>query len=141
MVGSVQYSFFRSFYEGLKESITTFYQTVIGLGKFVGSIFTWRVNLSELSGPVGMVSMVKSALNFGIGGLIYFAAVISISLAVLNVFPFPALDGGRLFFLLIEKIKGSRLNPKVANTANLIGFGLLLLLMLVITFHDIVKLF
>jgi len=54
--------------------------------------------------------------------------------------PLPALDGGRLFFLLIEKIKGSPINSKIANNANMIGFALLLLLMLVVTFHDIVKL-
>jgi regulator of sigma E protease len=57
------------------------------------------------------------------------------------VLPFPALDGGRLFFLLIEKIKGSRINPKVANTANMIGFYVLIFLMLVVTYHDVVKLF
>jgi regulator of sigma E protease len=68
-------------------------------------------------------------------------AVISISLAVINLVPFPALDGGRLFFLLIEKIKGSRLNPKFSNMANMIGFGILILLMILVTYHDIVKLF
>ena len=58
-----------------------------------------------------------------------------------NLFPFPALDGGRLLFLLIEKIKGSRIAPTVANTANMIGFFLLITLMLFITYHDVVKLF
>jgi regulator of sigma E protease len=62
-------------------------------------------------------------------------------LAIINLIPFPALDGGRLFFLLIEKIKGSRINPKVANTANMIGFGILIALMLLVTYHDVVKLF
>lgn len=70
-----------------------------------------------------------------------FAALISINLGVINLLPFPALDGGRLFFLLIEKIKGSSINPKVANTANAVGFGILILLMLVVTYHDVVKLF
>ena len=70
-----------------------------------------------------------------------FAALISINLAIINLLPFPALDGGRLLFLLIEKIKGSRINPKVANTVNAIGFYLLIILMLVITYHDVVKLF
>jgi regulator of sigma E protease len=68
-------------------------------------------------------------------------ALISINLAIINLIPFPALDGGRLLFLLIEKIKGSRLNPKIANMANMIGFSILILLMLFITYHDVIKLF
>jgi len=141
MVGFEHYSFFRSFYEGLKESVNTFTATVVGLLAFIKHLFTFSADFTNLSGPVGMVSMVTGALQFGIGGLIYFMAVLSVSLAAMNFIPFPALDGGRLFFLLIEKIKGGRLNPKFANTANLIGFGLLILLMLVVTYHDIVKLF
>jgi regulator of sigma E protease len=67
--------------------------------------------------------------------------LISINLAIINIIPFPALDGGRLFFLLIEKIKGTPIPPRVANMANTIGFGILILLMLIITYHDVVKLF
>ena len=141
MVGFEKYSFFRSFYEGMKQTISAFSDTVVGLVVFIKNIFIFKADFTNLSGPVGMVSMVTGALHFGIGGLIYFMAVLSVSLAAMNFIPFPALDGGRLFFLLIEKIKGRRLNPKFANYANLIGFGLLILLMLVVTYHDIVKLF
>ena len=94
--------------------------------------------LDSVTGPVGMVHR-GDAYDLGFVYLLSFAGLISINLAI-NLIPFPALDGGRLFFLLIEKIKGSRMNPKVANTANMIGFGILILLMLVITWHDIVKL-
>src|SRR3989338_1461068 len=90
---------------------------------------------------VGMVGIVGDAYKFGFVYLMSFAALISINLGVINLLPFPALDGGRLFFLLIEKIKGSSINPKVANTANAVGFGILILLMLVVTYHDVVKLF
>lgn len=81
------------------------------------------------------------AYDFGLAYLLSFTALISINLAIINLAPFPALDGGRLFFLLIEKIKGSRINQKFFNVANLIGFGLLMLLMIVVTYHDIIKLF
>jgi regulator of sigma E protease len=54
--------------------------------------------------------------------------------------PFPALDGGRLFFLLIEKIKGSKITPKIVNSLNITGFVILILLMVLITYHDVVKL-
>ena len=78
--------------------------------------------------------------QFGFVYLVSFAALISANLAVINLLPFPALDGGRLLFLLIEKIKGSRISPKVASTANMVGFAILIILMLLVTYHDIVKL-
>ena len=96
--------------------------------------------MSSLSGPVGIVGVVGDAAKFGFIYLLSFTALISINLAVINLIPFPALDGGQLLFILIEKIKGSRINPKVANILNMIGFCLLMLLMVIITYHDIVKL-
>ena len=65
---------------------------------------------------------------------------ISITLAVINLVPFPALDGGRILFVLIEALKGSPIRPKVAGALNTAGFALLILLMLVVTYHDIVRL-
>jgi regulator of sigma E protease len=67
--------------------------------------------------------------------------LISINLAVINLIPFPALDGGRLLFLLIETIKGSRISSKTANIINAAGFFVLIALMVIITYHDVVKLF
>ena len=83
--------------------------------------------------------MVADIRQLGLVYLINFTAVISINLAVLNLLPFPVLDGGRLLFLVIEAVKGSRLNPKIANTLNAIGFSLLLLLMAVVAVSDILK--
>jgi regulator of sigma E protease len=77
----------------------------------------------------------------GLIHLMTFTALISINLAVINLIPFPALDGGRILFAIIEKIKGSPIKPVVANTFNGIGFLLLLALMVIITFHDILKFF
>ena len=99
-----------------------------------------RGSLTYVTGPVGMVGIVGEAYDLGISYILSFAAIISINLAIINLIPFPALDGGRLFFLLIEKIKGSRISPRVANTANMVGFGLLIFLMLIITYHDVIKL-
>lgn len=92
-------------------------------------------------GPVGIAGMVGDARALGLVYLITFTAFISINLAIINLLPFPALDGGRLLFLLVEAIKGSPLNPKVANTLNLIGFAILISFMVYITYGDIVKLF
>lgn len=95
--------------------------------------------LSSLSGPVGIAQLSAQAYNIGIGTLLTFAGFLSINLVILNLLPFPALDGGRIVMVLIESIKGSPINSKVAGYLNLIGFGLLLLLMFVITTQDIIR--
>lgn len=140
-IGTAKLPILTAFKEGL--SLTWFVTkgTVVGLYKLISEGIQGRGSFDSITGPVGMVGIVGDAYQFGFVYLLSFAALISVNLAIINLLPFPALDGGRLFFLLIEKIKGSRINPKFANTANMIGFGLLILLMLVVTFNDIIKLF
>lgn len=141
-VGILKLPFFESLWQGLKFDISMTKATAVGLFDLVKNSFVGKADLSQVTGPVGLVNVVGDAYKgFGLAYLISFAAMISVNLAIINLIPFPALDGGRLFFLLIEKIKGSPIKPKVANIANLIGFSLLMLLMLVVTYHDIVKLF
>lgn len=111
--------------------------TIVGLWQVLGQVFAGGAVLEQITGPIGLVGLVGDAAGLGAAYLLSFVAFISINLAVLNLIPFPALDGGRLLFLLVEKIKGSAIRPQVANTLNLIGFGLLLLLMLVVTYGDI----
>ncbi|PIR44776.1 MAG: RIP metalloprotease RseP [Candidatus Vogelbacteria bacterium CG10_big_fil_rev_8_21_14_0_10_51_16] len=115
--------------------------TVSGLYSLVKNALTGEGSFADVSGPVGIVRIVGDAARFGFAYLIGLTAVISVNLAVLNLLPFPALDGGRLLFLLIEKLKGSPIKPAIANTANMIGFYALIILMLVVTYHDVVKLF
>ena len=91
-------------------------------------------------GPVGIVGLVGNASALGLIALINFTALISLNLAVINLIPFPALDGGRLLFLAIETVKGSPIKPQVANVFNLVGFALLILLMFVVTYNDILRL-
>ncbi len=141
MIGTARLPFLSAFIEGTRLNWFITKSTAIGLFTLVRDSLHGKGNLASVAGPVGMVSIVGDAYQFGFVYLLSFAALISINLAIINLLPFPALDGGRLLFLLIEKIKGSRLNPKYANTANTIGFSILILLMVVITWHDVVKLF
>lgn len=140
VIGVMKFPIHKAIWQGLVSSWTLVDGTVRGFWALLYGGITGHGNLSELTGPVGIVGVVGDAAKFGFVYLLSFTALISINLAVINLIPFPALDGGRLLFLLIEKIKGSRINPKIANSANLIGFGLLMVLMAVITYHDIVKL-
>ncbi len=104
-------------------------------------LFTGVIGLNSLAGPVGIYSVVGEASSAGITSLIYLNAVISINVGFINLLPIPAFDGGRLMFLIIEKIKGKPINPELENTIHAVGFFILLLLMILITFNDISRLF
>ena len=140
-IGTIKLPVFKAFWEGMKSDWYFTKGTVVGLYTLIAQAIQGKGSMSDVTGPVGMIKVTSDASKFGFAYLLSFAALISINLAVINLFPFPALDGGRLLFLLIEKIKGSRINPKFANTANMVGFGILILLMLFVTYHDVVKLF
>jgi regulator of sigma E protease len=92
-------------------------------------------------GPVGIFGVAQSAGKEGIIPLLYLLALISANLGVLNLIPFPALDGGRALLILIEKIKGSPVSHKIELAMNGVGFALLILLMVVVTVRDVRGLF
>jgi len=140
-IGIAKMPVLSSFVEGLKLTLHVTKGTLLGLFGLIKDSIKGQGSLASVTGPVGMVAIVGDAYQFGFVYLLSFAALISVNLAIINLVPFPALDGGRLFFLLIEKIKGSRIRPRIANTANAVGFGILILLMVVVTYHDIIKLF
>lgn len=141
LIGTLKLPVHLALWEGMKLTTEVTIATVVGFYNLIKDAFGGQANLENLTGPVGIISIVGDATHFGFIYLLSFTALISINLAVLNLIPFPALDGGRLLFLLIEKIKGSRIRPSVANWVNTIGFGLLMLLMVFITYNDIIKLF
>ena len=140
-IGTAKLPVLLAFREGLSLTTSITKGTVVGLYTLIKEGIEGRGSLASVTGPVGMVGIVGNAYQFGFVYLLSFSALISVNLAIINLIPFPALDGGRLFFLLIEKIKGSRLNPKFANTVNMVGFAVLIILMLLVTYHDVVKLF
>jgi regulator of sigma E protease len=138
---SGKFNFFESIKYGFETAFLAAHDTLAMFGELFSGGYKSKVAIDFVVGPVGLVKITGIVSNIGIGYLLSFAGLISVSLAIVNLLPFPALDGGRLFFLLIEKIKGSRINPKFANMANMIGFSILILLMLLITYHDVIKLF
>ncbi|MBI4136202.1 MAG: site-2 protease family protein [Candidatus Vogelbacteria bacterium] len=111
-----------------------------GLYNFLAGLFRGESELlNQVAGPIGLATLVGTAQALGFGYLLLFTAVISINLAVLNLLPLPALDGGRLLFLLLEAIKGSPIKPGLTRALNLGGFALLIILMLFVTYHDLQK--
>ncbi|PIT92384.1 MAG: RIP metalloprotease RseP [Candidatus Harrisonbacteria bacterium CG10_big_fil_rev_8_21_14_0_10_42_17] len=131
----------RAIWEGLKTAGAIIGQVFTAIIALFTRLFTGGEVLKDFVGPVGIYRVAEAAASVGLFWLVNLIALISLNLAVLNIFPFPALDGGRLLFLIIEKIKGSPLSPKFENAVNISGFLLLILLMVVITVKDIVGLF
>jgi regulator of sigma E protease len=103
-------------------------------------VFQGTGSLEGVSGPVGIAGILASAQSEGLGPFLFIVALISMSLAVINFVPFPALDGGRFLFLVIESLRGRPINPRVSRIVNLVGFLCLILLMLFVTYRDIAHL-
>ncbi len=140
-VGIMKLNPILALWEGVKLTAVTFWQVAVGLVTFIGRAIVGQGDFSQVSGPVGIVGLVGDAATFGLAYFLGFVAFISLNLAVINLIPFPALDGGRVLFIFIETIIRKPIKPKIANLANTIGFFILIGLMLVVTYRDILKFF
>ena len=129
LVASVKYMF----KETLNNSTSLF--------RILGKIFTGKIGLNNLSGPVGIYGVIDNVKSKGLENLIYLTAYLSINVGIINLLPIPVFDGGRVLLLLIERIKGKRINEKAEYVLNAIGTVLLILLMLYVTIKDIFRLF
>jgi regulator of sigma E protease len=105
----------------------------------IKQLFTGQVPVSELSGPVGIVYVVNKSAAMGLMYFIYLMAMLSLNLAVVNLLPLPALDGGRIVLTVIRKITGKVITDEMEAKINLIGIVLLLTLMVYVTWNDIFK--
>ena len=129
-----------SFLSSIKYAFTKFFSIVEQMFFTVWYLITGKISLKLLSGPVGIFSIVGTAAKTGFVSVLSLLALISVNVGFINLLPIPAFDGGHILFLIIEKIKGSKVNPKVENTIHTIFFILLMALMLYITFNDILRL-
>ena len=131
----------KGFINAVKYSFQKFYAIVRQLCLTLKELFTGGVSVKDLSGPVGIYSVVDQTKDSGFANIIYLIALLSINVGFMNLIPFPAFDGGRILFLIIEKIKGSPVKPETENLIHSIGFFLLLALIVFVTFNDIIRLF
>lgn len=104
-------------------------------------LVTGKVGLNQLSGPVGIYSVVGEQSRAGIQNILFLIAYLSINVGFLNLVPLPAFDGGHIFFIILEAIRGKKVSPELENKIHTIGLALLMLLMVVVTINDIIKLF
>ncbi|MEK7646483.1 MAG: site-2 protease family protein [Patescibacteria group bacterium] len=140
-VGDLKLPFFASIKEGFVYTKGMIAMTAIGLKDFFLNLFRGTADFASVAGPIGIAGIVGDAAGLGFTYLLMITALISINLGVINLIPFPALDGGRLLFVIIESIVRRRIPANFANIVNMIGFALLMLLMVVVTYKDIAKMF
>lgn len=138
----VRVSWYRAPYVALHETYEIVKLTFEFFGNFVGKIFSTGKVEQGVGGPVAIYVYTGLAIKAGAMVLLQFVALLSINLAVINILPFPALDGGRLVFIVLEKIFRRRLvKEKIENTIHLIGYAFLILLIVAITYKDVINLF
>lgn len=141
LTGVVSYPWYEAVWRGGHDTYILAYNTIYGYGILFKTLLFEQKLIAEVSGPIGIAGITGQAARVGFSYLMQFVALISINLAVLNIVPFPALDGGRALFLLIEKIKGSPINRRMEAALNGVGFALLITLMIYVTIKDITKFF
>ncbi|HWA64455.1 MAG TPA: site-2 protease family protein [Candidatus Paceibacterota bacterium] len=141
MTGLVHYPWYESIWRGFYDTGIIIINTVLGYYYLLKTLIIHGTLIAEVSGPIGIAGLTGQAARIGITYLLQFVALISVNLAVLNIIPFPALDGGRALMLIIEKIKGSPIHRKTEMVINMAGFYLLIALMVYITYKDISKFF
>ncbi|HPY75703.1 MAG: RIP metalloprotease RseP [Planctomycetes bacterium] len=114
-------------------------QMILDIFLMLKSLFSRQISTKNLGGPIVIFTASHNQLQLGFGYFLYFLAIISINLAVINLFPIPILDGGYLFTILIEKIIGRKIPDKVLEYASYLGIALLISLMLYVTYNDILR--
>lgn len=138
-VGIVRYPWYLALLEGVRATWAWLVAIIFAVGGLIGQLFGGAKVGLEFAGPVGIAVMTGQAAKLGWIYVLQFTALLSLNLAIINILPFPALDGGRILFLGIEKLRGRAVDSKLENLFHNIGFVLLMVLILAITYSDIVK--
>lgn len=138
-----KYPWYEAPFRGIEATLRTTGNIIAGLARFLGNLLSGRGMLpgADVMGPVGIVALMTQFAQLGLVSYLQFIAIISIYLAIFNALPIPALDGGKLLFLGIEKLKGRPLNHKLEQRVTVFFFSALLLLIILVTIRDIARLF
>jgi regulator of sigma E protease len=123
--------------EGLREAFGWTRLVVEGVSSMISNLVTKGRIPKEIAGPVGILQITSTVARSGILTILQFIGVLSINLAVLNILPFPALDGGRLIFIGYEVVTGKKPNPKIEHWVNLVGIMVLMFLLVLVTLNDL----
>jgi len=127
--------------EAFTESLRQSYRVIELMVVIIAKLIKGDISTDTLGGPIMIAQMAGDSAKAGVGSLIFFIALISINLAVINLLPIPVLDGGHLLFFLIEAIKGSPVSIKIREVSQQVGLFLLILLMILVFYNDIHRIF
>jgi regulator of sigma E protease len=130
-----------SIFGAIKQSFVQVYRVVELMVVILSKVITGDISTDTIGGPIMIAQMAGDQAEAGIGNLIWFIAIISINLAIINLLPIPVLDGGHLLFFMIEAVKGSPVSVKVREVAQQIGLLILILLMILVIYNDVTRLF
>lgn len=139
--GTVRYPFFSAIIEGARTTGVMLKEIVVAFGSLFTNLFQGKPVADQFAGPIGIANITGEAARLGFIYLLQFTALLSLNLAIINILPFPALDGGRIIFLLVEKLKGRPVKQEIETLVHNIGFLLLIALIIFVTYKDIVRLF
>jgi regulator of sigma E protease len=137
--GIIKYGFLASVWKGLQATAVLSSRVLEALYMLFYNLLTQGKVSADLSGPIGVAVITGQVAQMGFIYLLQFAAILSINLGIINILPFPALDGGRLLFILIEKIRRKKVSEKIEGISHNVGFILLMALVVVITYRDLQK--
>ncbi len=135
----VSYPWYEAIWKGLVSVFDLIVLMITALGGILYGLIFGKGVPADISGPVGIAVLTKQVTTLGLVYVMQFAAILSINLGIINALPIPALDGGRILFILIEKMKGKPVSQKVEQMIHTVGFILLLTLMALVTFRDVLK--
>lgn len=132
---------FSNIYNGIIYAFTSFASLIDQMFYTIIYLCTGKISLSNLSGPVGIYQVVGESAKYGFINVVYLIGYICVNVGFINLLPLPAFDGGRLLFMIIEAIRKKPVSPKIENIIHAVGLVLLMILMVVITFNDIIRIF
>lgn len=135
----MKYSWYESLWKGMEAVFNLIILMLTALFEIIKNLIVGNGVAADVAGPVGIAMLTKQAATLGLIYVLNFIAILSVNLGIVNALPIPALDGGRILFILIEKIKGSPVTQKTEQLFHTVGFVLLILLMIAITFRDVAK--
>lgn len=139
-VGVERVPWYRAPWEGFKITQEAFVLLVSGMFQFFKEFFSTGVAPGEIVGPVGIAVVARESFHIGIDFFLRLVAFLSLNLAVINILPIPALDGGRILFFLIEKIKGAPIPTRTSHVIHSAFFLILIFLLVLVTYRDIARL-
>ncbi|KKQ61456.1 MAG: Membrane-associated zinc metalloprotease [Parcubacteria group bacterium GW2011_GWE2_38_18] len=139
--GTVRYPWYAAIWQGIKQTVLLTWAILVAFYELFRNLFMGQSVGADVAGPIGIAKLTGQVARLGVMHLIQFTALLSINLAIINFLPIPALDGGRILFLIIEKIKGKPVKKELEAIIHNVFFLLLMALILVITFKDVLGLF